>query len=606
MSYESKHAGKDFIKIANNNSNLEILKNLSELGQHYNVTFGTDVLLKFEEKRGEFESFISDNERNKILKYASGLTLGSRTIINLMENKTQKYLHFFEEKQNQANIELLKKRGYGFREFFELIQYDYDRSINDPDFLILLNEFSNKKIEPENTAWYLVYLKQYYDIEKNYFKLLAGDLKKIGVGDLGNSIFEIHNKEKLEKSTNLFKKISTSYSESDPERFSEDPALNIINKLGYYDRMPNYISSLDDKNKTEWIVRVARNMYMSKIPVTPENFEQTYYETLNLRMDKELLEKDLFKDRNVALFAHNEELYQRDTTLEEGFKKSDDRFGKQAVQVGISKQKPTNLTLFRTEDNEESLKNTKKSFLNYIKNHSSLTVVFDAHGDPDGISFTGNTPPGYDEMSGLKQLDVLAKKQVSFEELASAFEKRYDNGFTDIPILILDVCFNQNFIRNLNEQIVKINDSKHKKIPLPIAAGVSEYGQPGFSYLSNAYGSIFLQLILENKNETKLKDIIEIEAANGSTGMESNISLFVPFTKEGSSEKNKKIKQRIFYQIAQTEETPLNKTFALQYANMLMDNKLDDKTASYYEFARPEQAHEIKRIIDESESENIA
>ena len=282
------------------------------------------------------------------------------------------------------------------------------------------------------------------------------------------------------------------------------------------------------------------------------------------------------------------------------------RFGTDTVLQKLKDQNPKNLTEFRANDTKESLLKTKKNFLSYISSHKDLTILVDAHGGPNGFFMSQGLPDQVNDSNQSKENPSYDNLYISADELVSAFEKRYNNGYNDVPIFLESACFSQNFMRNVYAKLISLNKEKNKNISLPISAGVSEYGQYGFSdYLSN-YGSFFLGALLQNKSSTKLKDIIVLEAQehHGS----SNISLFVPVHKTEKKPGKRKTRKDIYFQIAKNNENPLDRIFALQYAESAEKGDYNSKTASYFEAAQPEKAKAIRDLMAEEgkfEDENV-
>ncbi len=570
--------------------------------------------------RNDFEHFLQSNPNAKIFEYGKGSKFESNGIINLMDDSSGRYIQFFEDKNNQKSIEFLRSIGYDFQSMYFLIRSNYENMVNEPEFLDALNELSviNRRGD-SYSVWFHLLSKydSYYNLDtKDGFEDLAHDLKRAKY-KLGNSSVDFYKvRDKLEEITdkhtknsneiikeNVFEPLvadmDTSYQHWD--EFLKDPALEIITKLKYQNNIPKYLDTLDYFSKIDWMMRVARNMYIANTPITPEDFEKTFYETVSIRMDKELIEKSLFKNRNVAFFAHNERYGDDKKDKLTKYKlqnKGKNCFGKAEAMDAISKQQPDNLNIFRANNTSESLINTKKLFLEYIINNSNLTVVVDAHGNENAIYLTNGLPKSQELKNSVP---TEGSDCVTFEEIANAIEERYDKNIKDVPIFIMTSCYNQNFIRNLCEKIIEINSQKKKDIQLPIISGDAEYGQYAYSTESE-FGNDFFDMILKNKSNSRIKDIIQIE--NGT--LTTNISLFVPFTKESKDINSKKIKQKIFYQITQHGGTPLNKTLALQYAEGLLSNTINDKTASYWEYTNKDLAHEIRKTIEDYNIELVS
>ncbi len=627
------YCGKEKIqKVATDDSLYELLKKLNSSNTRFTAEVVQGIVVAGEkpeqmeedhwqsllDRRPNLEKFLQSSPNTKVLEYGKGVELGIGELEDIMNDETGKYAKFFEDEKNQESIEFLNGIGYNFQSMMFLLRYDYENMINEPVFLDVLEKlkFINAN-DDKFTVWGYILSKNhpYYNFDtKEGLEVLRHDLTLIKnengelndfykLTDALNKSNEMHRKiDDPVMERNIFDKLKT---ESDTtkknwENFSEDPALEIVYKLGYHKKVPKYLDTINQFTKADWIMRVARSMYIANTPITPESFEQTFYEIVGLRTDKELIEKSLFKNRNVALFAHNEKYGEsKKNSLDKYEIKNigNSKFGKSAVRNAILQQNPIDLTTFRAENTPESLIKTKKLFLEYVASKENLTIVADAHGGKNAIYFTQGIPKGSDSKSSdLAQ----ASEYVTTNELASAMEERYDKNIKDIPIILLTSCYDQDFIRKLCEEIIEINSQKGKDIPLPIASGDAEYGQYAYSTYDD-FGSEFIGLILKNKAETKVKDIIEIE---NNHGLITNISLFVPFSKEIKGYNNKKVKQKVFYQITHTPTTPLQKTLALQYAEDLISKKVNEKTESYWAYQNPIWSREIKKIVEENSYES--
>lgn len=501
--------------------------------------------------------------------------------------------------QNKITLELLKKQGLG---------EDFGNKINDKGFIELIEVLSEKMNKDFINSPNYVYnifknLNEYYKLESTEdFKFLADQIKKIKISEddlFGGDEKELRAplREKVEDSIYFRLDWKSGFDGQQPDEFLKDPALSIVYKLKYEETPPLCLKNFPDRDKAEWIMRTARNMYISKTLVTPEEFERVFYETIALQMDHELLEKDLFKNRNVAVFAHNQKLQTiyREEGKEDSLTMADSFIEPQVIKA-LESQKPECLKLFRAENSKESLENTKKEFSDFVINNKEITIIVNAHGGPHNIFMSGdyNSKDNTGNKVELQRNDI----SVSDDELAKTFEARYDNGFKDTIILLMGSCYNQNFIRNLYDDLLKINEEKNKDIPMPICAGVSEYGQYGF--IGGTYGDFFLGALLKDKTNSKIKDIILLESGYDTNDMPSNISIFAPKKIKTKDKNNKEVEKKIFYQIAQNAKTPLEKVFAMQYAESLLnaDENATDKNAFYYEYSNPEMANKIKNIIN--------
>jgi hypothetical protein len=595
MTGNSEGFHKDISQISKNPKVYELLQKLSSLDAHLSFeiffyipaeTYKYEAGSPYEETLKELTDFINDGTNNDIFKYIDGAPIGHNEMYNIVSDTSGYWKNFYENPDNQSNIQILKDHGYTFNSFLSLGS-EYMDHIQDDFFveaLVALSAKVSKATISSRLSRVFRQLEPYYDFKNTQgFIAFSDDLEKIDkISDIGNIDREVVSSRK-DVNKNIFQALSQETYESQklPYNFLQDPALKVVYELGYEDtvKIPEFLKGMPIRDKAEWIMRVSRNMNVRGLEITAANFEKVFYESVEMRLNPGVVDQDLFTNRNVAYFAHNERW--------QGGQK---RFGKDSTVVGLQRQKPKELSIFQADSTITSLFETKKKFLEYISSHSNLTILVDAHGSEFGFFMTEGIPATNGKVS-MEYKD----RYVSFQELASAFEKRYDAGHKDIPIFLEDACFNQNFIRNLYGELMRINKEKRKTISLPVSAGVSEYGQYGFSE-GGDYGNVFLETLLSTKKSTKIKDIITLEASGLSSGINSNISIFVPYKEKqpvnNKQQKNKK--QSTYYQIAKNEQKPIDKIFDDLYVDGLEKNMYDGTTASYFEAAQPNKAKELK------------
>ncbi len=580
----------------------KVFQKLTNLGAQLNV--GIFSFFRYETRVGEnaeeVDKFIETNPNAKALAYSGGVSIGESELLKLMRDTTGYWLDFFSNEKNQENINYLKEHGYTFNSFLSLDK-KYTKYIQNNSFIdfarLIAEKLSPEFIQSSRTGMMFDEISTYYDFNNPIeMESLEADLNQRPGKNLSMEDLETTFAPKKEVLENIFNPLvsETDFSQRRPENFLSDPALEIVYRLKYNnkERLPRFLKEMDDRQQSEWIMRVCRNMHVQGLDATEENFEKVFNESLSLRMSPEILNQDLFKDRNVAFFAHNERWAQSDSYGIKGEK----RFGKDASVEGLKGQKVRDLNVFQADNTTASLKETKENFLNYVASHDKLTILIDAHGSEYGFYLTSGVPDQDGKIS-LENLD----QYVSVEDLANTLEKRFDNGHRDAPIILESACLSQNFIRNLYANLSELNISKNKQIPLPIAAGVSEYGQFGFSE-GGAYGDTFLEALLSKNRTAKIKDIVLLEEGTMEK-MNSNISLFVPLIIKKTTGNEKKKSGDRYYQIAKTDPRLIQNIFDNQYINDLQAGKFDNTTASYYEAAQPDRAKKIKEILEKKKEE---
>jgi hypothetical protein len=359
----------------------------------------------------------------------------------------------------------------------------------------------------------------------------------------------------------------------------QDPAFEIIYQLHYDKKYPKSLEKLSEKEKAEWTMRIARNMHIMGVEITEENFNKILEETLEVRSNSEIAEKELFKDRNIAVFAGNEEW--EEISLDDSVSIiKEDRFGDEKTIEGLRNKDPKNLELFKAKGDKEDYIKTYESFQIFVATKEKLTIVFDAHGSPYEIK--GHQDYPNDTKNKQDSLDVDFYGTMSPKLLSGMLIARYKNGITDTPIIITTSCFGQNFMRNLYEEINEKNNMWDIEVPLPIIITSTEYGQYGFSSHSSEYNNSLFENILKNENP-KIKDVFEIEAKRGEeTGIYSNISIFVP-AKDS----------RTYFQIAKNENKESEASKRL-FQDALERGLISDKNISLFEIRNPEEAAKIK------------
>ncbi len=361
----------------------------------------------------------------------------------------------------------------------------------------------------------------------------------------------------------------------------QDPAFKIVYELDYEKKYPEALNDLSDREKAEWTIRTARNMYVTGVEITEENFNNTLEETIEARSNPEILEKSIFKDRNVAFFAGNEEWldfrFKEDgrITLEK-----ESRFINEEISESLSSKNPKSLEIFKPEGEKNNYIEKYEEFQVYVATKEDLTLVFNTHGAPNEITGIQEYPDNVKKISDSIEIDFYAT--ISPEILSGMLVSRFKNGITDTPIIVTTSCFGQDFMRSLYEKILEKNKMWGMETPLPIIIASNEYGQYGFSSRSVMYNSQFLKNILD-KDDFKIKDALEIEAKSGEgTGIKTNISVFIPV----NNNKN-------YFQIAKDEHKESEASKRL-FQDALERGLISDKNISLFEITNPEEADKIR------------
>ncbi len=540
---------RDIVEIGQNDYFFKILKKITEAGAHIDFSIFEAKSIDFLE---ELEKLTTSSKNMEVFKYSKDSSIGVSEMITLVNQSNDYWVGFFEKLENKETIEKLKKQGYTFSSFLALGE-NFATKINQKEYTEMLTEFSKvvslDKIDIGQLRWFLGYLQEYYNLDnKEDVQKVISALKGIkestadkklfhsNIGQLSDALMEDFKKDAGKNIFDNLLKDSQGYAEN-KEDFLGDPALRIIFKLNYQKDVPSYLECLSERERAEWLMRTARNMYISNKEINAQNFEQTFFETMELRTNKKIINQSLFKDRNIALFAHNQKW--EDGSI---------RFGTDSAQKSIRKQNPRSLDVFRAGQTLESLDSTKNNFMKYIENKQNLTIIFEAHGSPGSVSLTEGIP----QKDGSINMP-FGDASVNSSELAKSLTNRFDNGYSDRVIIMMGSCYNQDYIRNLCEELISLNETRDKKVPIPICLGDTEYRQYSFSD-DVEYGSLYLKALLECNTDTKIKDVIELEAGQSlidGYNRSGVISIFVPIFLKNKFQNGDKKQLEIFYQIAE-------------------------------------------------------
>lgn len=301
---------------------------------------------------------------------------------------------------------------------------------------------------------------------------------------------------------------------------------------------------------------IARNLFFRKVPITELTAKEEFGRVVEAR--ERYKDMNLFKDRNVLLAAHEENLKDmpgKGAETKKWFEvESGDShvFAKKALQEAMKKQVGAKGDLqvvrpesegTKPEEHMKRLREAKADILNKIKNTPPpFTFVFDGHGGPDSLFLSHGQIEGFRPGQGAEQAKVIEMRntiKISAEELAAAlkmrqekFAEQYAASPQNKDVLVLACCFNANFIRNVYDKMGTATK--------PIAVGQSEYGQYSLFFLPHKYGSPFLSKVVGIATEDKPPTIgtifenefMDLHNIKGSSGAEfegnTNPSIYIP------------------------------------------------------------------------------
>lgn len=550
-------------------------------------------------------SYLDKAENRKIKRlFDKDSPLGQNEIAIMTSDKPYaiKEKALLENPDSREMIESLKESGCSLKMFLSFDEQTCANILHNEQyreaFVFLINELDSN--DPSDQLFndipkLMGYYKEGDGIDIARMKRDIERIQKVGKMSV-NYFYNLITQEKLK----AFEPILLTSQQEDVhlDDFSSDPAFHyIIEKMNLLVETPQCLKSFTSVQQKEWIMRISRNMYITNTEPTQENFERIFNETVAMRSNAEILEQSLFKNRNVALFAHNELIPEMN---------NEDRFGNDLTVSSLKKQKPVSFEMFKAVNNtDQGVLEQKRKFLIFVSTHDKLTILINAHGSSDAIYFTNGIPNKEGKIEKTNDYDF-----VTVNELSMALEMRFDNGHTDPAMLVFASCYNQNFIRGLYDAISSINETKQKSIPLPVMAGSTEYGQFGFSDYSSKYKDPFIQALLEGKKDTKIMDIIDIEKHAKEKEIMTNPSLFIPLQEIGVSKKIKDPKKETFFQIAETIDKVKNQVSHMEsFARSVQDGMINDQTASYFEEVQPKTAKAIREAIKKqnvTEPENQA
>lgn len=512
--------------------NLQKISNLAP-----NIRFDGSVLYYDQNKIGINDSFprIKENLNNSYITNSFLYDVGN------YNPKMAKWEVFFSDSKNKALFSILQHEGYGLSSFSSLVyqQGSIDSFFQDEGnlkfFIELAKRVKKSDLNKREVMDLLCYCKDYYAHGKyDSLENILPDIIEVTNKEPGLSIDELITR--IGK-IGVYKNIYLPLVQETPQEyrleteFFEDGALRYVRKLGYHKEPPKILAGMSQREQASWIMQTCRAMETMDAECTDSAFHVMLQSIMETRSNPEILDMSLFAHRNVVMMAHNEKYSTADIENKSNgdqmitvvHKVEKDRFAKDSLITAINDQHPNELRLFKASQDLKNLSSQKEGFLNFIKTKKDLTIFIDAHGSPDAVSFSEGLPDDQGQVQGQDELN-----SVSAREIANALIARFRSGITDKVILIDDACMNFAFIKNVYRYIYYNNEQYQESVPLPIAVGMSEMGQYGFSSFESDYGSMFSENLLKgvaNKRVT-MGDILEIE--RDGKGMLSNISVFIP------------------------------------------------------------------------------
>lgn len=506
---------------------------------------------------------ITSNQNKQILEQSKGELLSKIAIQNILTDTKHEIGSFFSDPQNKENLEKLKSLKITTNSLLSLTENDPEtlarhlEILKSPHFISLLEKFGVGDPENSENVDFEFFFKsikiflgkkgklneeypplyKYYNLEtkegcdqffSNYKKVtnFSPNLwfgEKIGLFD------------KISVLEDLYNNIDSENPEPQAEKFLDDPALEYVIKLGYDKQAPQFLDGLSKRMKSEWIMRVSRNMFVSGVEPTEENFKEYFKETVLLRSNLEMTKMKVFEDRNVVCLSHNEKWQQNS-----GEYTGKNRFMSDSLVSVLKANNPSEMIIFRGKEDKKSLLEAKDNFLDYIRNHEKITVFMNGHGDPNDFYLSeGSVDNGIVNSNG--------SITINYTELAKAFKDRENKGLHEQSILILEACSNQNFVRNLYQELEKNGVER-----LPIIIGSSEFGQYGFTDNKDYSSKFFKEVFQGNKSDVKIQDFIDVEQKNTNAVdklLITNPTIFFPI--QIKDEKGKK--KDIHWQIAESK-----------------------------------------------------
>jgi len=369
---------------------------------------------------------------------------------------------------------------------------------------------------------------------------LVNDAAKItGLSD-GDKKRIIDISERKKDNMPLAEKLVSGDSKPQPLGLLEDPGLRKWSEVKeeWIDWKKSKSPALDEEEEAIWKLQmramITRNLYFQNVDVTEASVKTEFLRIVETREKYAKLE--VFKGRNVLHVAHAEVLRDlRDTKgkpyTDKEYKAWEESsedvhlFGKKGNQDAIKAQQDGkgSYEIIRPKKKIEALQQAKKDMLEKIKTMAPpATFILDGHGGPDAWYLSDGTVAETAKTGKVTETDATVK--ISVEELAQALverAKKFPKLKTEDPsgkdIFVFACCYNSNFIRSLYEQL---GDA-----PKPIALGMSEYGQYGYSVIRSKYGSKLFSQVLELKNDrpTTISDVFKNEFKDF-----SNPSLYIP------------------------------------------------------------------------------
>lgn len=295
----------------------------------------------------------------------------------------------------------------------------------------------------------------------------------------------------------------------------EVPYLNLSKKSPHLPQLQN----MNPEEKENFLINlsavISRNLYYQQLMANRDTINAELKRIVGY-WDK-YAEMPIFKERHVVIAAHIEN--HSDIDINTYWIKEKNRFWKTALSERIKNDGGIVSEILRPkEDTIESLNETKKDILTAIQETPPpFTFIFDGHGGPDAIYFSGGEKI---DLSTCSAEEVENAKKITLIEFFEVYKSRIVNFWIqNNDIFINDGCYSANFIR---EFFVMCEQSK---IPKPIFIGQSEYGQLWFSeYRSDYGGELFDRIFDWGSPHATVWNIIQ----NDMKVKNTNPSIYIP------------------------------------------------------------------------------
>ncbi len=295
-------------------------------------------------------------------------------------------------------------------------------------------------------------------------------------------------------------------------KFYKDYRLQNMSDIDIPDR------SLNKRQRNEFKIMIARNLYIQGKEPTPKNIQEEYKAIL----EKRKLYKNipLFRGRNVLCVAHNEEFRDKGDEYSEAKYKlferaagGKHRFMTKATLAKIKKQ-GGKIDLIRADKSLESLKEKEADIKRKIINTPPpFTFMFDGHGQNNKISLAKDGPG----LTVWEIADCIAERYKKFPQLKNAIPSMQD-------IFIFHCCYGHNYLKRVYSKLK--NKISSDEYTLPIMFSAAEYGQLGWGKFNNRYGTYTFSRVLNLRSKNQISTLGTIMDKGHLS--RANPTLFIP------------------------------------------------------------------------------